>query len=407
MQIVIGLILGIIVGTIFYGQPEVATFLQPIADVFLRAIKMIVVPIVLASIIVGVASVGDLKKVGKLGLKTIVYFEIISAIAIVIGLLFANIFQPGAGVDRHQLEKADISSYMQTEKEVEQHSAVDTFVNIVPTNIFESLANGDMLAIVFFAVIFGTGLTFVGERGKPVLHFFQGVGDTMFWVTNQVMKLAPFGVFALIGITVSKFGLSSLVALGKLTIVVYGSMIFLVFVVFLIVAYIAKIKYFSLLRLLKDEIILAYTTASSESVMPRLMQKLENYGCSKSIVSFVIPTGYTFNLDGSTLYQSITAIFIAQMYGMHMSISSQIMLVLMLMLTSKGIAGVPGASFVVLLATLGTVGIPLEGIAFIAGIERILDMARTAVNIVGNALATVVVSKWEGQYHPQVKKRVS
>ncbi|WP_155216795.1 cation:dicarboxylate symporter family transporter [Terrilactibacillus tamarindi] len=407
VQIVIGLILGIIVGTIFYGQPEISTFLQPIADIFLRAIKMIVVPIVLASIIVGVASVGDLKKVGKLGLKTIVYFEIISAIAIVIGLLFANIFQPGAGVDRHQLEKADISSYMQTEKEVEQHSAVDTFVNIVPTNIFESLANGDMLAIVFFAVIFGTGLTFVGERGKPVLHFFQGVGDTMFWVTNQVMKLAPFGVFALIGITVSKFGLSSLVALGKLTIVVYGSMVFLVLVVFLIVAFIAKIKYFSLLRLLKDEIILAYSTASSESVMPRLMQKLENYGCSKSIVSFVIPTGYTFNLDGSTLYQSITAIFIAQMYGMHMSISSQIMLVLMLMLTSKGIAGVPGASFVVLLATLGTVGIPLEGIAFIAGIERILDMARTAVNIVGNALATVVVSKWEGQYHPQENKRVS
>ncbi|AZV43324.1 proton glutamate symport protein [Peribacillus asahii] len=400
-QILIGLACGITVGAIFYGNDQVATYLQPIADIFMRAIKMIVVPIVVASIIVGVAGVGDLKKIGKLGFKTILYFEIITTVAIVVGLLFGNIFQPGAGIHMDQLSKTDITQYVETTENVESHSFVDTFVNIVPTNIFNALAQGDMLAIVFFSVIFGTGIAAIGERGKPVLSFFKGVGDAMFWVTNQVMKLAPFGVFALIGITVSKFGLSSLIPLGKLAILVYGSMLFFVLIVFGIIAKIINIKLFSLIRLLKDEIMLAYSTASSETVLPRVMQKLESYGCPKAITSFVIPTGYTFNLDGSTLYQALAALFIAQMYGIEMSITQQITLMLVLMLTSKGIAAVPGTSFVVLLATLGAVGIPIEGLAFIAGIDRILDMARTAVNLIGNSLATVVISKWENQFQPQ------
>ncbi|WP_040205987.1 cation:dicarboxylate symporter family transporter [Neobacillus jeddahensis] len=395
-QIFIGLVLGIIVGALFYGNTHVASYLQPIGDIFIRLIKMIVVPIVVSSLIVGVAGVGDMKSLGKLGGKTLLYFEIITTIAIVVGLLAANVFQPGAGVDRSKLTKTDINSYVNTAEHTETHSMVETIVNIVPTNIIQALGNGDMLAIIFFSVMFGLGVAAIGEKGVPILNFFKGTADAMFYVTNQIMKLAPFGVFALIGVTVSKFGITSLIPLGKLVLVVYGSMIFFIIVILGLVAKIAGVNIFKFIRYLKDELILGYTTASSETVLPKIMEKMERIGCPKAITSFVIPTGYSFNLDGSTLYQAIAAMFIAQMYGIHMSIGSQITLVLVLMLTSKGIAGVPGVSFVVLLATLGSVGLPPEGLAFIAGIDRILDMARTCVNIVGNSLAAIVITKWEG-----------
>jgi proton glutamate symport protein len=399
-QILIGLVLGIIVGAIFYGNPQVASYLQPIGDIFLRLIKMIVIPIVISSIIIGVSSVGDTKKLGRLGGKTILYFEIITTIAILLGLAVANIFQPGAGVDMGSIQKTDINSYVETAENVESHGIAETFVNIVPSNLFAAFVEGDMLAIIFFSVIFGLALTAIGERGKPVLAFFQGTADAMFYMTNQIMRFAPFGVFALIGVTISKFGLESLVPLGKLVITVYLTMAFFIVVVLGLVAKLAGVNIFQFLRLIKDELLLAYSTASSETVLPRIMEKMEKFGCPKAIASFVIPTGYSFNLDGSTLYQALAAVFIAQMYGIDLSISQQISLVLVLMVTSKGIAGVPGVSFVVLLATLGTVGIPVEGLAFIAGIDRILDMARTAVNVVGNSLAAVVISKWEGEFKP-------
>jgi proton glutamate symport protein len=262
-----------------------------------------------------------------------------------------------------------------------------------------------MLAIIFFSVLFGLGIAAIGEKGKPVLSFFEGVADAMFWVTNLIMKFAPFGVFALIGVTVSKFGLESLLPLGKLMILVYAAMAFFIIAVLGGIAKLVGINIFHLIKILKDELLLASSTSSSETVLPKVMQKMEKFGCPKDIVSFVLPTGYSFNLDGSTLYQAIAAIFIAQMYGIDLSISQQITLVLVLMVTSKGIAGVPGVSFVVLLATLGTVGIPLEGLAFIAGIDRLLDMARTVVNVVGNALATVVMSKWEGRFDINKKEK--
>lgn len=398
IQIVIGLILGILVGAIFFGNPAVATYLQPIGDVFLRLIKMIVVPIVIATLIVGVAGVGDVKKLGKIGGKTILYFEIVTTVAIFVGLLAANVFQPGVGVDMSHLAKTDIHTYVETAESTQSHSMIDTFVNIVPKNIFDAIVRGDMLAIIFFSVLFGLGVAAAGEKGKPVLAFFQGVADAMFWVVNAIMRFAPFGVFALIGVTVSKFGLSSLVPLAKLVILVHLAMLFFILVVLGVIARISGIKITMILRVLKDELLLAYSTSSSETVLPKIMEKMEKMGCPKAITSFVIPTGYSFNLDGSTLYQAIAALFIAQMYGIHMPISAQITLMLVLMVTSKGIAGVPGVSFVVLLATLGSVGIPLEGLAFIAGVDRLLDMARTVVNVVGNALAAVVISRWEGQF---------
>lgn len=397
-QILIGLALGITVGAVFYGNPNVETYLQPLGKMFINMIKMIVVPIIISTLIIGVAGTGDIKKLGKLGGKTLIYFEIVTTIAIIVGLMSANIFKPGDGIDMSSLEKGDISSYVETTEEVQNNGFMDVLVGIVPSNIVDSMANGDMLPIIFFSVLFGLGVAAIGERGAPVLAFFQGVADAMFWVTNAIMKFAPVGVFALIGVTVSKFGLASLIPMGKLMILVYATMAFFIIVVLGGIAKIVGINIFSFLKLLKDELLLAYSTASSETVLPKIMEKMQRFGVPKDIVSFVVPTGYSFNLDGSTLYQALAAIFIAQMYGIQLSITEQITLVLVLMITSKGIAGVPGVSFVVLLATLGTVGIPLEGLAFIAGIDRLLDMARTAVNVVGNALATVVIAKWEGRF---------
>ena len=397
-QILIGLFLGIVVGWIFYGNTNVQTYLQPIGDIFLNLIKMIVVPIIISTLIVGVAGTGDMKQLGRLGGKTLIYFEVITTIAIIVGLLAANIFQPGVGVDMSQLEQTDISSYVETTEAKDEEGPLQILVDIVPKNVVNAMAEGDMLAIIFFSVIFGLGVAAIGERGRPVLAFFQGTADAMFWVTNLVMKFAPFGVFALIGVTVSKFGIASLIPLGKLAILVYGAMIFFVVVVLGLTAKLFGFNLFKIISMIKDELLLAFSTSSSETVLPRIMEKTEKMGAPKDIVSFVIPTGYSFNLDGSTLYQAIAAIFIAQMYGIDLSIGQQITLVLVLMVTSKGIAGVPGVSFVVLLATLGTVGIPLEGLAFIAGIDRILDMARTAVNVVGNTLAALVMAKWEKRF---------
>ncbi|KAB2487363.1 cation:dicarboxylate symporter family transporter [Priestia endophytica] len=404
-QIFIGLALGIAVGAFFYGNETATAILQPIGDIFLHLIKMIVIPIVIAALVVSIAGVGDIKKLGKLGGKTILYFEIVTTIALAVGLLAANLFHPGTGIDMENLEKSNISTYEETAQSKEDVSIADQFVHIIPSNIFQSLAEGDLLAIVFFSVLLGIGVAVVGEKGKPVLSFFDGILEAMFWITNLVMKFAPFGVFALIGVNVAKFGIGSLVPLGKLVLVIYLTMFFFVFVILGFIAKIVGVNIFVMMRILKDELILAFTTASSEAVLPRLIEKMEKFGCPKAVTSFVIPTGYTFNLDGSSIYQAIAAVFIAQMYGIHLSLGEQITLLLVLMLTSKGMAGVTGASFVVVLTTLSSMGLPLEGMAFIAGIDRILDMLRTSVNVVGNALASIVMSKWEGGFDQEKAKR--
>ncbi|ASS95553.1 cation:dicarboxylate symporter family transporter [Peribacillus simplex] len=397
-QIFVALVLGIVVGALFHGNETAMAIMVPIGDIFIHLIKMIVIPIVMAALVVSIAGVGDIKKLGKLGGKTLLYFEIVTTIAIVIGLLAANLFHPGSGLDTSNLEKSDISKYEETTKTAESSGFGETISHIVPQNVFESMAQADLLPIIFFSVLFGLGVAAIGEKGKPILGFFEGVLEVMFWVTNLVMKFAPFGVFALIGVTVAKFGITTLIPLGNLVVAVYVTMVFFVFVILGIIAKMSGTSIFVILKVLKDELILAFTTASSESVLPRLMDKMEKFGCSKSITSFVIPTGYTFNLDGSSIYQALASLFVAQMYGIDLSITQQITLLLVLMLTSKGMAGVPGASFVVVLTTLGSMGLPVEGVAFIAGIDRILDMGRSAVNVVGNSLAAIVMSKWEGEF---------
>lgn len=405
-QIVAALILGIIVGAVLHNQEEsrvwlVSNILSPAGDIFIRLIKMIVIPIVISTLIVGIAGVGDAKKLGRIGLKTIIYFEVITTVAIIVGITLANVFQPGHGIDMSTLATVDISQYEKTTEQVQSgsHCLVSTILALIPSNLFASMAKGDILPIIFFSVLFGLGLSSLPKETKePLLKVFKAVSESMFKVTHMIMRYAPIGVFGLISVTVANFGFASLVPLAKLVVLVYFAIIFFALVVLGSVAKLCKLNIWTLIKILKDELILAYSTASSETVLPRIIEKMEAYGAPKSITSFVVPTGYSFNLDGSTLYQSIAAIFIAQLYGIDLSIGQEIVLVLTLMVTSKGIAGVPGVSFVVLLATLGSVGIPLEGLAFIAGVDRILDMARTALNVVGNALAVLVIAKWEHQF---------
>ncbi len=406
-KILIALVLGVAVGTVLHSVDSgvrdwaVINVLKPAGQIFIALIKMIVLPIVVSSLIVGVAGIGDAKKLGNIGLKTIVYFEVVTTVAIVFGVVLANVFQPGAGLDMQGLAMADISSYKATtEASMSQsHGLVATILGLIPANIFKALAAGEMLPVIFFSVMFGLGLgALPAEHRELMVSVFRSVSETMFNVTHMVMRYAPVGVFALIAVTVATFGFASMIPLAKLVLLIYAAIILFALIVLGGVARWAGFRLFRLMRLIKDEIVLAFSTASSETVLPRLMAKMEGYGVSRSIASFVIPTGYSFNLDGSTLYQSIAAIFIAQLYGIELSLWQQMIIVVTLMITSKGMAGVTGASLVVLLATAASVGLPLEGVAFVAGVDRVLDMARTALNVIGNAVATVLIAKWEGQY---------
>lgn len=402
MQVVIALVLGVIVGLLLYGHEELVNYIKPFGDIFLNLIKMIVIPVVFCSLALSISNVGESKTVGRYGVKTIVYFEIITTVAIGLGIVFANIFKPGIGLDPDKLPKGDISTYESSAKAAE-HSTygnhfIDTIVNIVPTNFFEALNKGDLLPIIFVAVFFGIGLSVIGEKGQPVKDVLSGTLDAVFWMINKILKLAPLGVFAFICTTIMTFGAAALLPLLKLLLVVIGAMIFFVVVVLGIVAKMCGVNIFSIMKILKNELILAFSTSSSESVLPIIMQKMERFGSPKDVTSFVVPIGYTFNLDGSALYQSIAALFVAQMYGIDMSIGQQIMLMVTLMVASKGMAGVPGVSIVVLITTLTSMGLPAEGLALIIGIDRILDMVRTCVNVMGNALSTIVIAKWENVY---------
>ncbi|WP_459469703.1 cation:dicarboxylate symporter family transporter [Staphylococcus cohnii] len=402
MQVIIALVLGVIVGLLLYGHDEIANYIKPFGDVFLNLIKMIVIPVVFCSLALSISNVGESKTVGRYGFKTILYFEIITTIAIGLGILFANIFKPGKGLDPDKLPKGDISTYESSAKAAESSTYgnhfIDTIVNIVPQNLFEALTSGELLPIIFFAVFFGVALSAIGKKAEPVKAVLSGSLEAVFWMINKILKLAPIGVFAFICTTIMTFGASALIPLLKLLLVVIGAMIFFIIVVLGIVARLCGISIFSIIKILKNELVLAFSTSSSESVLPIIMKKLENFGSPKDITSFVVPIGYTFNLDGSALYQSIAALFVAQMYGIDMSIGQQIMLMVTLMVASKGMAGVPGVSIVVLITTLTTMGLPAEGLALIIGVDRLLDMVRTCVNVLGNALSTIVIAKWENAY---------
>lgn len=396
-QIMIGLALGIICGLIFYQNKGAITVMQSLGTIFIRLIQMIVMPIVVSCLTVGIANIGDIRKLGRIGGKTLIYFEVLTTIALILGIVMANITHPGSFIDIHKLHATDISQYMSTAKSAEHSSGFwPLILSIIPTNIFKSMSDDDMMPVILFSVLFGLGIAAVGEKAKILIDVLNAVSEVMFKVTNWVMKFAPIGVFGLIGMTIAEMGISALLPLGLFIVIAYATMLIFIIVVLGITAHIFHLRYWKTMRAILDEIVLAFTTASSEVTLPRLMKKTHEMGVSKGITAFVIPTGYTFNLDGSAIYQSLAAIFLAQAYGLHLSISHQITLLVVLMITSKGMAGVPGASFVVLLASVSTIGVPMAGLTFIAGIDRFVDMGRTAVNVVGNSIATLVIGESEG-----------
>ncbi|WP_288531689.1 cation:dicarboxylate symporter family transporter [uncultured Secundilactobacillus sp.] len=398
-QILIGLVLGIILGVVFYGNKVAITSMQNIGTMFISLIQMIVLPIVVSCLTVGIANMGDLKKLGRIGGKTLIYFELMTTVAIILGLIVANIFRPGDFIDIHALHSQDISQYVATAKSAKESSGIwATLMGIIPTNIFKSLGEGDMMPVIFFSVFFGLGTAAIGKPGRVIIDVLQAVSEVMFKVTNWVMHVAPIGVCALIGVTVAQMGISALAPLGYFILLAYVTMIVFVVVVMGLVARAFGLNIFTLLKVIKEEAILAFSTASSEAALPKIIDKMDRFGVSQGIVSFVIPTGYTFNLDGSAIYQSLAALFLAQAYHINLSIGQQITLLVVLMITSKGMAGVPGASFVVLLATISTIGVPVAGLTFIAGIDRLVDMGRTAVNVVGNSLAAVIIGKSEKEF---------
>lgn len=392
----IGLVLGIICGMIFYHNAAAITVMQSLGTIFIRLIQMIVMPIVVSCLTVGIANMGDIKKLGRIGGKTIIYFEVLTTIAILLGLLVGNITHPGTFIDIHKLHATNISQYMSTAKTAAHNSGFwQIILSIIPTNIFKSMADGEMMPVILFSVFFGLGIAAVGNKAKILIDVLNGVSEVMFKVTNWVMKFAPIGVFGLIGMTIAEMGISALLPLGLFIVIAYATMLIFIVVILGITAHIFHLRYWKTMHVILDEIVLAFTTASSEVTLPRLMRKTQDMGVSQGIASFVIPTGYTFNLDGSAIYQSLAALFLAQAYGLHLSFAHQLTLLIVLMITSKGMAGVPGASFVVLLASVSTIGVPIAGLTFIAGIDRFVDMGRTAVNVVGNSIATLVIGESE------------
>lgn len=396
----IGLVLGIICGMIFYHNTGAIKVMQSLGTIFIRLIQMIVMPIVVSCLTVGIANIGDIKKLGRIGGKTLIYFEVLTTIAIILGLVIGNITHPGTFIDIHKLHATDISQYMSSAKTASHNSGFwELILSIIPTNIFKSMSDGDMMPVILFSVLFGLGIAAVGEKAKILIDMLNAVAEVMFKVTNWVMKFSPIGVFGLIGMTIAEMGISALLPLGLFIVIAYMTMIIFVVVILGITAHLFHLRYWKTMHVILDEIILAFTTASSEVTLPRLMEKTQKMGVSKGIVSFVIPTGYTFNLDGSAIYQSLAALFLAQAYGIHLTFAHQFTLLVVLMITSKGMAGVPGASFVVLLASVSTIGVPIAGLTFIAGIDRFVDMGRTAVNVVGNSIATLVIGESEKEFN--------
>jgi len=403
-QIFIGLALGVLVGWQF---PEVGVALAPGGEIFLRLIKTIIAPLVFSTLVVGIAGAGSLHAVGRLGLKSLIYFEVVTTFALAIGLLTVNVFQPGAGIHLD-------SSVSQAAGDLvsKQPAAGDLITHIFPTSIIDSMARGDVLQIVVFSILFAAAVS--ASKAQPIVDLCQSLSDVMFKYTGYVMKVAPLGVAAAMAATVGHHGLSVLLSLGKLIGALYLALVFFIVGVLGAVALIARVPVSKFLGAVREPVLLAFSTTSSEAALPRAMQALESIGVPRRIYSFVLPVGYTFNLDGTTLYLSLAAMFVAQAAGMHLSLPTQLLMMLTLMLTSKGVAAVPRASLVILAGTLATFNLPLAGVALILGVDTVMDMARTAVNVLGNCLAAVVLARWEGEFpeqkaaaHPQQSSPVS
>ena len=383
--IIIALAAGIGFGAI---APKPAVALAILGTIFLRLIKCIIAPLLFGTLVSGIAGAGSVKTMGRIGGKAILYFEIVTTIALFVGLGAVNLVKPGLGVQLQNTATPGVSGSAADFNTIIEH----TF----PTSIIDSMARGEVLQIVVFTFIFGAACATVGLKARPVVEFCESLSEVMFKFTGYIMLFAPFGVFGAMAATIGKNGLGVLASLGKLVLTLYGAEVFFVVVVLGLVAVVVKIPVKRFIRYVREPFLLAFSTASSESALPVALENMEEFGVPKHIVAFVLPTGYSFNLDGSTLYLALAAMFVAQAAGVHLPFTTQLVMMLTLMLTSKGVAGVPRASLVVLAGTLATFNLPVAGVALILGVDTLMDMARTSVNLLGNCLATAVVARWEG-----------
>lgn len=392
-QMMIGLVVGIIVGAMVDTQ-FAQTWFKPLGDLFIRLIRMVVVPLVIATIIAGAAGISDTSKLGRVALKTLLIYAITTAISVAVGLIFASVIQPGVGLD--------LSTEGLKAKEIVPPPLVDTLLNIVPINPIEAMAKGSMLQIIFFAVMFGFALSALGERAKPVLNFFEVVGDTMIRVTGTVMRFAPIGVFGLIAFTVSRHGLSVLLPLGSLILSSFLATVFFVCVVLLpMVRIFSKIPVMKFVKGIFEPWLVAFTTCSSAAALPANLDSTRRLGTTKAISSFSIPLGNTINMNGTAIYMGVCAVFAAEVFGIPMDMTTKLTVVVMGVLAAVGTAGVPGAGLIMTTIVFTQIGIPLEAVALIAGVDRILDMIRTSINVVGDAASAVVVTAMEGELHSE------
>ncbi len=395
--IFIALILGVLVGHFF---PEFAVKMRPFAIIFLRMVKMIIAPLLFATLVVGIAGHGDIKSLGKIGVKTVIYFEVVTTLALIIGLTMANIFKPGTGFvsgavanNPRLLHEADLMAATNA------HTSIsDMVMNIFPTSIVQAMSDGNLLQIVVFSIFFAIAMCTVGKVAKPVMDVLNSVSQIMFKFTEYVMYFAPLGIFGAIAATVGDNGLSILKNYAKVIFSLYTALAVFVLMVLFIACKYARISFRNLIKAIQEPAVLAFTTASSEAAFPKAIEIMEKFGVPKNIVGFVMPTGYTFNLDGSTLYLAMAVLFSSQIVGIHLDLNQQVIMMLALMLTSKGIAGVPRVSLIVLAGTLASFNIPILGVAILLGIDQILDMGRTTVNLIGNCVATVVIARWENAF---------
>jgi aerobic C4-dicarboxylate transport protein len=393
VQVLIAIAIGVLLGHYF---PETATSFKPLGDGFIKLIKMMIAPIIFCTVVVGIAGMENMKAIGKTGALALLYFEVVSTIALIVGLVIVNVVQPGVGmnVDVSQLDAKAVETYA---KAAEQQSVTDFLLNVIPGTIVDAFAKGDILQVLLFSVLFGFALHAVGERARPIFDFVDRFGAVMFRIVGMIMRLAPIGAFGAMAFTIGQYGLASLASLGKLMACFYATCLFFVFFV---LGAIAKLHGFSIgrfIRYIREELFIVLGTSSSESVLPRMMAKMEQAGAGKPVVGLVIPTGYSFNLDGTSIYLTMAAVFIAQATNTPMTLLDQLTLLGVLLLTSKGAAGVTGSGFIVLAATLSALGtLPVTALALILGIDRFMSEARALTNLVGNGVATVVVAKWCG-----------
>ncbi|MCU0428334.1 MAG: cation:dicarboxylase symporter family transporter [Cytophagaceae bacterium] len=373
--------------------PELAGKLEVFNTLFLRLIKMIIAPLVLSTLTLGVAKMGDIKSIGRIGIKTLLYFQVATLLALVLGLLIVNITSPGE-VIQLQLPAADA----RTEVNAEAIQFKTFLLHLVPTSIFQALANNEILQIVVFSVLFGISMGAIGQSAAPVIQLLESLSKIIFKLTQYIMYVAPLGVFGAIAMAVGKYGLQIFEGYAYLILTFYAGLIFFITIILGGICFLCKIPFWKLLKSLKNSMLLAFSTASSESAYPSVIESLEKIGCSKRVTGFVIPLGYSFNLDGSIMYMTFATMFIAQVYHIPMSLSDQLTMMLILLLTSKGMAGVPRASLVVIAALLAHFRIPQEGLLLLLGVDQLLDMGRSAVNVAGNGVATCVVAKWENEF---------